>query len=82
MKLKFGLIILLLTGLSKTILAQCAMCAATAESSVDAGSTAATGLNPGVLYLLVLPFLFALTFIILYFLRQRAVKQHEQAQTK
>lgn len=38
--------------------AQCAMCKASAETSVEAGSTAATGINTGVLYLLAFPFLF------------------------
>ena len=38
--------------------AQCAMCKASAETSVEAGSTAAKGINIGVLYLLAFPFLF------------------------
>lgn len=42
--------------------AQCAMCNATAESSLDSGSTAAKGLNTGVLYLFLMPLMF-LAFI-------------------
>lgn len=55
--------------------AQCAMCQASAESSLDAGSTAASGLNNGILYLLVLPFAFAFIFYILYKRRQQVLKK-------
>ncbi|MEQ9261763.1 MAG: hypothetical protein RLP14_01245 [Owenweeksia sp.] len=37
--------------------AQCAMCKAVAESSTGAGSSAATGLNSGIVYLMVFPYL-------------------------
>lgn len=37
--------------------AQCAMCQATAESSREAGSTVAEGLNKGVLYIFMMPYL-------------------------
>lgn len=37
--------------------AQCAMCQATAESTRDAGSSAADGINKGVLYLFLTPYL-------------------------
>lgn len=37
--------------------AQCAMCKAVAESSTESGSTVATGLNGGILYLMVFPYL-------------------------
>lgn len=36
--------------------AQCAMCKATAESGQAAGSTEATGLNAGILYLMAIPY--------------------------
>lgn len=38
--------------------AQCAMCKASAETSVEAGATAAQGINTGVLYLMFFPFAF------------------------
>ena len=37
--------------------AQCAMCKAVAESSTETGSTVATGLNAGILYLMIFPYL-------------------------
>lgn len=53
-KMKFALMAILLPALSQ---AQCAMCKAVAESSTEAGSTVATGLNGGILYLMVFPYL-------------------------
>ena len=48
--------ILLLNGLSAT--AQCAMCRSTLENNVSNGSPGiAAGINTGILYLLVLPYL-------------------------
>ncbi len=44
-----------LTSLSAQ--AQCAMCKAVAESSTEAGSTVATGLNGGIIYLMSFPYL-------------------------
>lgn len=37
--------------------AQCAMCKAVAETGSQTGSTVATGLNVGILYLMVFPYL-------------------------
>lgn len=37
--------------------AQCAMCKAVAETSTDAGSSVATGLNNGIVYLMAFPYL-------------------------
>lgn len=38
-------------------MAQCPMCKATAESSLEAGGSAALGLNTGILYLFVTPYI-------------------------
>jgi len=53
-------IFLILIGTLQNILAQCAMCKASAETSLEASSQAA-GINTGVLYVLVFVF-FALCF--------------------
>lgn len=37
--------------------AQCAMCKAVAETSQNGGSSAAAGLNSGILYLMAIPYL-------------------------
>jgi len=39
------------------IVAQCPMCKATAESSLEAGGNAALGLNTGILYLFFTPYI-------------------------
>ncbi len=39
------------------IFAQCAMCKASAETSLEGGSSAAAGINKGVLYLFLTPYL-------------------------
>ena len=56
--------------------AQCAMCTATAETSNDAGSSAAHGLNKGVMYLFLTPYIIIGT--IAYFWR-RSVKKAQQS---
>ncbi|MGB0175687.1 MAG: hypothetical protein ACPF9D_00885 [Owenweeksia sp.] len=54
-KLLFIMVVLALMPLGAE--AQCAMCKAVAESSTGAGSSAATGLNSGIVYLMVFPYL-------------------------
>ena len=45
------------TGGSSTATAQCAMCTINAEQGVKNGNTQAKGINSGVLYLMVIPYL-------------------------
>lgn len=52
-----SLFVLLFTLFSVPAEAQCAMCKAVAESSTEGGSTVATGLNAGILYLMFFPYL-------------------------
>lgn len=54
--------------------AQCAMCQATAETSRDAGASAADGINKGVLYILVMPYIIMAT-IGYFWWRSRNKKQ-------
>ena len=53
--------------------AQCAMCGAIAETSTKTGSTVATGLNGGILYLMVFPYLILTVLGI-------AIYRHKKAQ--
>jgi hypothetical protein len=47
--------------------AQCPMCKASAESSIKGGSKMALGLNKGILYLLMMPYLlFSIIFLLWY----------------
>lgn len=56
------------------VMAQCAMCRATVENNVSAGDTSvAAGLNVGILYLFVMPYLM---FSVLAFLWYRKSRQH------
>jgi len=50
-------LLLALCFISSDIFAQCAMCKASAESSLESGSSAAAGINKGVLYLFLAPYL-------------------------
>lgn len=52
-----SLAIFLLASTAGSSLAQCALCKSTAESSLKEGSTQAKGLNTGILYLLVMPYI-------------------------
>jgi len=59
---------------SGTVLGQCAMCQATAENSIAEGSTQALGLNFGVMYLLLLPFMAVSLLGFLWFLHHQKQK--------
>lgn len=60
-----SLVLLLSLSLNQTI-AQCAMCKASAETSVEAGASEAAGINNGVLYVLVILFFMLLGFVFLF----------------
>lgn len=63
----FLFIMLVLFLYADTAWAQCPMCKASAESSLQGGSTQAKGLNKGILYLLMTPYLlFASIFLLWY----------------
>lgn len=47
---------------STSLQAQCPMCKATAESNLKNGGTAGRGLNAGILYMLVVPYLLVGSF--------------------
>ena len=60
MKLKSFFSVLLFLGLQVASFAQCAMCRASVENNVSNGDTSiGAGLNSGILYLFVMPYLLA-----------------------
>jgi hypothetical protein len=68
MKRLFVLLVLLITGLT-TATAQCAMCRATLENNISQGNPGiAAGINFGILYLLVTPYL-AIALIAFFWFR-------------
>lgn len=65
---RIQLLLLLLIFSVFNVDSQCAMCRAVAESSKEAGSTIANGLNTGILYLMSFPYILLLfAFLALYF---------------
>ncbi|WP_420915735.1 hypothetical protein [Algoriphagus taiwanensis] len=73
MKLKYFLALILFFGLQVTSWAQCAMCRASVENNVSNGDTSiGAGLNNGILYLFVMPYLMA---AIIGFLWYRSAKK-------
>lgn len=57
--------------LPETALAQCPMCKASVESSMKEGSRIAVGLNKGILYLLLMPYLFYGVIFLLWWRKSR-----------
>ncbi|MAQ32408.1 MAG: hypothetical protein CMD26_06770 [Flavobacteriales bacterium] len=50
---------------------QCAMCRAVAESSKEAGSTIANGLNTGILYLMSFPYILLFFAFLTFYFRKK-----------
>lgn len=75
-KLAFCVLLVLLIALiaSEPALAQCPMCKMSAESSLKEGSRHALGLNTGILYLLVFPYLLCTTLFLLWYRQHRKNK--------
>lgn len=57
--------------------AQCAMCKANAESSLKEGNETARGLNMGIMYLLVIPYLMIGALGYWWYMRNRKNKTNE-----
>lgn len=74
MKLKSILLLVLFLGVQVSSWAQCAMCRASVENNVSNGDTTiGAGLNNGILYLFVMPYLMAA--IVGYFWYRSAKKR-------
>lgn len=58
------------------VLAQCAMCKAVAESDLEGGGTAATGLNTGILYLMGFPYLMLSAVGLFWYRHNKRLKQN------
>ena len=63
----FSLFIASTTGLN----AQCAMCKAAVEANLKNGGSAGAGLNEGILYLMVMPYIAMFLFAAFYYLQKR-----------
>ncbi len=67
----FLALVLLVVMIPESAVAQCPMCRASAESSMKEGSRVAVGLNKGILYLLMMPYLFYGVLFLLYWFKTR-----------
>ena len=71
--IKSFLIIACLSTLN-TIVAQCPMCRMTLESNYQNGGTTANGMNTGILYLLVMPYLIVGTIAYVWYKNKKKAK--------
>ncbi len=70
-----GLVLFLLVGLAEAF-GQCAMCRATVENNISNGdTTVGAGLNMGILYLFVAPYLLIAVVGILWYRHAKAKKK-------
>ena len=53
------------------LFAQCSMCAINAEQSTKNGNTQGVGLNTGIIYLLVIPYILAIVIGIIWYKKYR-----------
>jgi hypothetical protein len=72
--ISFLIILFLMLLLSEPSMAQCPMCKASAESSIKGGSKVALGLNKGILYLLMMPYLLFSVIFLLWYKNYRQTK--------
>ena len=75
--LVFLILVFLLLLFIDSSFAQCPMCKASAEASLKEGSSAAKGLNKGVLYMLVAPYLLVGSIGFLWWKNNKRTKQEE-----
>lgn len=74
-----AVLVIAMIALPEFVFSQCAMCRATAENSIREGSTQAAGLNTGILYLIVFPYLAVMTLGFLAWRHWRKRKLEESA---
>jgi hypothetical protein len=67
----FILILLIAGSSASSVNAQCAMCTISAEQSVKNGNTQGKGLNSGVIYLLMIPYLMISGIGVLWYVKYR-----------
>ncbi|TDG38026.1 hypothetical protein EZJ43_02740 [Pedobacter changchengzhani] len=56
---------------SSNLFAQCAMCAINAEQGTKNGNTQGVGLNTGIIYLLVIPYILAVVIGVIWYKKYR-----------
>lgn len=70
-------VLVLFLGAGEELMAQCPMCRATAESNLANGGTEGRGLNNGILYLLLMPYVLIGTVAYLWWRNRKKVDEEE-----
>lgn len=65
---------LIFIGYTIPLNAQCAMCKAVVETNLENGGNEGIGLNNGILYLMAIPYLAAISFGVFYYLQNKKTK--------
>jgi uncharacterized membrane protein len=78
--ISFLLIVSLVVIAGTVVNAQCAMCTGQVETSTNAGSSVALGINKGVLYIFMMPYLVIGTLLYFWWRGGRKNKQAEAQQ--
>ena len=63
--------VLVFLGIKTYSIAQCAMCRAVVEANLEAGGTSGAGLNHGILYLMVMPYIGVAIFALFYYFQKK-----------
>lgn len=71
------LILLLIAVFAVDLVAQCPMCRMAAESNLQNGGTEGKGLNTGILYILMLPYLLVATLGFVWWRKNKKAKEEE-----
>lgn len=78
---KIVLLIVFVVLISAVVVeAQCPMCRMSAEANLKDGGSMAAGLNRGIIYLLIFPYLLISIIAFLWLRNQRKVEEQEQAE--
>lgn len=79
--MKMSLLTLFIVALvllnSSDLVAQCPMCKLSAETNLKGGGTAATGLNKGIIYLLMIPYILMTSVGLLWWRNHKLFKAEE-----
>ena len=54
----------------------CSMCKAVAESNIDSGFTEGSGLNAGILYIMIFPYILISIFVFFWYKHQKKIRKN------
>ena len=78
MKKLIYILVLVAILLPDFAIGQCSMCKAVVESDMEGGGTTAAGLNSGILYLMMFPYLLIGTVAFFYYRYKKGLKSADQ----